>query len=839
MKKLFRRIVRSGISEDTPAHRRDEVKLMNSLAFHSSFFGISAAGLLAILLPEHKWFMLAIGCIEMVAKASVVLLHNVQRYTVAKLIFVLSPLMLTLLLTGYFGIDTEFQYLGLVVFFSLFMIFRNGTVEDYAIGGFYLLLGTVGVTALYLIDPVIANLSVEDMIRTRLSVFVMLGALVIMMGVVLFKSNRSRLRSVTASLKEVSKDSIILNTISENMHDGIFKTHPDHGFVYVNRAFASIFGYDDDEDIMRTYPDRLYYSNADREALLQEIRSEGAVENRLLHYLHKDGSDFWGRLSCKLILEGEEEFLVGTVTDVTLQQNQDQLLKESEQQLKEAQQIAKLGNWQMEVNSRKMQWSAECERIHGYSPRTKIDAYDLWIDRLDSIGASKIETLIAKAIMTNDAVEFSSWYRTPDGERKFLVYISRYQRSRKDKGGIWYGTVQDQTEQKLTEMRISETKQFYESLLDQLPIEAVIFDDQMHFQYVSRSAIADDELREWIRGKRNVDYAKFRGLPTKFAERRDEFLAKAYHEKRAILWEECMVDRNGNDTFHIRNLFPMEVQRGNQMQTVIVGFSFNINEIKRAQFELEEKNQELTVLNKELDRFVYSMSHDLRAPIASVIGLINLALETDSKEEIKGLLEMKAEALGRLDQYIKDVIDYSRNKRMGSVTELLNMREVVEKCLSELQFFTQAGDIQFDIQVDEGISLQSDKMRLRIILNNLLSNAIKYCDPNKDVSRIQIAVYDRGVAMDIVVSDNGLGIKKEYLDRIWEMFFRGTSEGSGSGLGLYILKESVAILGGTIKVESEEGQGTTFTISLPNQEEDESEEVNSDRLSVGSSQLQD
>lgn len=835
MNRFFKRVVRSGISPETPLFRKDEIKIMNSLAFHSALFSIFSAIVLAFMLPQHRMFILAISGVEMIAKACVVLLHNVHRYVVAKLIYTIIPLLMTLLLTGYFGIEAEFQYLGLLVFFSLFLIFRNGTREDYILGGLYLLIGVTGTGALYAIQPTVAGLSADEIVMVRMAVFAMLGALVVIMGVILFKFNQARQRFVSANLREVSKGATILNTISENMNDGIFKSQPDEGFVYLNRAFASIFGYEDEEDVLHTFPDQLYYSIPERDALIEELRNNDSVTNRLLHYKRKDGSTFWGRLSCKRIEENGEEFLVGTVTDVTLQQQQDQLIKESERQLKEAQQIAKLGNWQLDVTSRKLTWSAECQRIHGYNPLVKSNAYDFWIDRLEAVSASRIETLIAKAIMTNDAVEFGSWYVTPDEERKFLMYISRYQRSGSGKGGVWYGTVQDQTEQKLAEMRISETQQFYESLMDELPIETVIIDENNRFEYISRNAIADDELRVWMKGKTNADYVKYRNLPSDFAERRDAKLMQAMELNRPVYWEEHMVDRHGEDTFHIRNLFPMELETGNHKRRVMVGYSFNINDIKQAQFELEEKNQELTTLNQELDRFVYSMSHDLRAPIASVIGLINLSRDTDSQEELHKLMDMKTEALERLDQYIKDVIDYSRNKRVGADMKEVHLAALLEKSMSEVRFFASDADLNLEIDVAPGIVLLSDPMRLRIVLNNLLSNAFKYRDRLKSKQWVRVhAEYDNDL-LRLSVSDNGIGIKKEYLERIWEMFFRGTSEGSGSGLGLYILNESVTMLGGTVKVESTLGEGTAFYVEIPNN----LGVVSSDRPSVSSSQLQD
>ena len=108
-------------------------------------------------------------------------------------------------------------------------------------------------------------------------------------------------------------------------------------------------------------------------------------------------------------------------------------------------------------------------------------------------------------------------------------------------------------------------------------------------------------------------------------------------------------------------------------------------------------------------------------------------------------------------------------------------------------------------------------MRIKIIVNNLLSNAIKYADSAKDNSFISIRAEWKEKGVKLIIEDNGIGIKEDYKDKIWDIFFRGTSTIPGSGLGLYILKESVKNLNGEIDFISKEGEGTTFKIFIPEQ----------------------
>ena len=108
-----------------------------------------------------------------------------------------------------------------------------------------------------------------------------------------------------------------------------------------------------------------------------------------------------------------------------------------------------------------------------------------------------------------------------------------------------------------------------------------------------------------------------------------------------------------------------------------------------------------------------------------------------------------------------------------------------------------------------------DKTRLRTIVRNLISNSIKYADLMKEQPTIEVTASENGSYRQLVISDNGIGIDTVYVDKIFEMFFRATDKSKGSGLGLYIVKENISRLGGTIQTQSAKGKGTTFTINIP------------------------
>ncbi len=240
------------------------------------------------------------------------------------------------------------------------------------------------------------------------------------------------------------------------------------------------------------------------------------------------------------------------------------------------------------------------------------------------------------------------------------------------------------------------------------------------------------------------------------------------------------------------------------------------NLINKRTEELQKANDELTVRNNELDRFVYSASHDLSAPLKSILGLITVARLDEPTENHKEYLSRMERSVLKLEDFIKDVVSYSRNTRMPVKFERIDFKELARSVLQDLQYSPNFTKIDFIIEDHTGESFYSDATRLRIILNNLNSNAIKFHvfhDSKKPF--VTITLHRETLYYRLCIEDNGNGIDKPHLTKIFDMFYRASEEVQGSGLGLYILKETVTKIGGTVSVNSVVENGTTFTVMLP------------------------
>ena len=233
------------------------------------------------------------------------------------------------------------------------------------------------------------------------------------------------------------------------------------------------------------------------------------------------------------------------------------------------------------------------------------------------------------------------------------------------------------------------------------------------------------------------------------------------------------------------------------------------------QSKLENQNIALSKANKELDYFFYAISHDLRSPLTSVLGLIELMKMEDDPKTINNYLNLQESSIRKMNDFIFDIIHIAKNARQKLESDKINFQQLVSDILSQHEFNEDSQQIQKDIDIQEDTAFYSDSTRLKIILNNLISNAIQYSNTTREHPLIKIKINTSANNAKIVIWDNGLGIPEEFQKKVFEMFFRGTDTKPGTGLGLYMVHEIVTKLGGSLVLKSEIGEFTEFTIILP------------------------
>lgn len=263
----------------------------------------------------------------------------------------------------------------------------------------------------------------------------------------------------------------------------------------------------------------------------------------------------------------------------------------------------------------------------------------------------------------------------------------------------------------------------------------------------------------------------------------------------------------------------MAVEDVNEMNQVLIQKNEQLlalnREMREAREDLEIKNTELSKINTELDKFVYSISHDLRSPLLSIKGIIQLIpVKEKISDATAKYLQMAEKSVNRLDQTIQEILDYSRNARLDLKLSSFSLVQMIEGIFADLRYANEY-PVSFSLEVSGSTKIQSDKYRMDTLLKNIIGNAAKYRKTGENEHWVKVSISSLNNQHIIRVSDNGTGITEKSMPKIFDMFYRGSSSVSGTGLGLYICKEIVVRLEGTIEVESVYGVGSSFTITVP------------------------
>jgi len=235
--------------------------------------------------------------------------------------------------------------------------------------------------------------------------------------------------------------------------------------------------------------------------------------------------------------------------------------------------------------------------------------------------------------------------------------------------------------------------------------------------------------------------------------------------------------------------------------------------------KLKQQNQELVKINKELDRLVYSVSHELKAPLKSILGLIKLTqMEYVQKEfrMFEDYFQMMEKSVDKLSNTIEEVVLYSLNNHVQVQRELVDINALLAKVWEKLSPIEGINELEKKVSIELDYPLNSDEHRLSVILESLISNSIKYRNRNGEKPMVSVKILVSSNRAYFVVEDNGVGIPDKYMDKIFDMFVRVSALSEGPGLGLYIVKEAVDKMDGKIKVKSEVNKGTTFFVEIPN-----------------------
>src|SRR5690606_16221603 len=360
----------------------------------------------------------------------------------------------------------------------------------------------------------------------------------------------------------------------------------------------------------------------------------------------------------------------------------------------------------------------------------------------------------------------------------------------------------DITEKKRTEAMVRKNETLFTQLFNSIPMATVMLDERGKVQQINEGfrkmfgyeleELKDHNLNEFI-------------VPEELRNEGID-LNNLITENRIISVETVRRHKNGQ----LVNVILYGVPVMQDSQTIgIFGVYVDITDRIRVE-------EELKIRNAELVNFVYKVSHDLRAPLSSILGLVNLSRVPDNPDNLMDYISIIGEKVEHLDHFISDVLSHSKNLKMEVTIGKVELAQIIENAFRDLNYLQGAKELNLNVTVG-GVEFYRVLWRVAEIFRNLVSNAIQYRHTKGNrIPEVAVKVNVDNLRADITFADNGIGISEDNLTRVFEMFFRATEQSDGSGIGLYIVKNAVEKLGGDISVASKQGEVTRFHIVLPN-----------------------
>lgn len=365
-----------------------------------------------------------------------------------------------------------------------------------------------------------------------------------------------------------------------------------------------------------------------------------------------------------------------------------------------------------------------------------------------------------------------------------------------------FSIARDVTQEKKSEIETREREEWFRYIFDNSLVGKIITDNRFRIKTFNRSAL---ELlgypREKLLGARIAQF-----FEKKAAAKLTEKFKHDLKERGDSFQEEFLLKTLGVDKHVIVQGIKVNDQSKKLGEYLIHLIDIHSRKVAENQ---------LLVRNSELNNFVYKVSHDLKAPLTSIKGLINLMKLENDTEVFYQYIQMISSRVDRLDCFIRDVLSHSKNLNVEVKVEPVDINAIIEECLSQISFNPVFKNIKTAVTVS-GPLLHSDPHRLHEILRNLISNAFQYSRNNIANPYVKIEAKTTKKHCKICIEDNGIGIKKKYQQKIFDMFYRANEKVEGSGIGLYIVKQSVEKLGGDISFSSAINRGTQFQLLIPN-----------------------
>jgi PAS domain S-box-containing protein len=541
------------------------------------------------------------------------------------------------------------------------------------------------------------------------------------------------------------------------------------------------------------------------------------IDRRIeLAAMHRDGHEFPIELAIRALNADGTVTFNAFVRDITDQKLAEEMLRDRESQLSQAQALAALGAWSWDVGGGVVTWSDELFRIFGVGSQT-IVTYELYLDRIHPEDRERVESTIRDSMSSGKPFAFSHRIQRPDGAVRWLE--CRAEVSLRDGAPVRvFGIAQDVTERKKAEGLQSILASIVESI-----DEAII------------GLTTQGVIQTWNRGAEHLyqygaDQIVGQSLEVLIPpERRPELemILGAVIRGNCVERYDTQRRRMDGETIDVSvTISPVRDASGNVIGAASI--TRNITERKRAEkawLDALAREQDMVRELRDLDRlrrdFISNVSHELRTPLTSITGYAELLSDGGMgplNDEQRSALDVIDRNSRRLLSLIEDILTLSgiESGLFALKTEPVELAAVIDEACKAIAGAAEGSALELSVEISPDVgALNADVDQLDRALLNLLSNAVKFTPPG---GKVTVTAWRDAHEHVITIADTGIGIDTDEQDGLFRRFFRASAATQlaiqGTGLGLVIAKSIIEAHGGTISIDSVPGEGTTVTVRL-------------------------
>jgi PAS domain S-box-containing protein len=515
-------------------------------------------------------------------------------------------------------------------------------------------------------------------------------------------------------------------------------------------------------------------------------------------------------------------------------------LQKSSGVLREAQQLARLGNWSLDIPSGTLHWSEELFRIFEFDPDRESATYARFLNAVHPEDRDQVREAYIRSLRDRRHYQIEHRLLLADGRIKWVQERALTEFDPQGTAIRSSGTVQDITDRKLAEAALADSNDLLRNIIESVPMRIFWKDRALNYVGCNTLFARDSGLLSphAIIGKSDYQMG-WADLAELYQADDNEVIASG---RTKPFYEEELQSANGQKMWIRTAKVPLHDKRGNV--TGVLGVYYDITaekmlsmelehhhnnleeQVRQRTAELESARQLADQANRAKSEFLANMSHEIRTPMNGVIGMVDVLQHSTLNAKQKRMVATIQQSSMDLLNIVNDVLDFSKIEAGKLHLEILptQLRELARTCASLMQDIADKRGVQIGIEVDAAVPdhVSTDPTRVRQIVLNLLSNAIKFSPAKGGRADVYLGVSPdshREKRLVLQVRDNGIGIEASALEQLFQPFTQADASTmrrfGGTGLGLSITQRLVSMLGGDISVNSSPGKGSCFTVQWP------------------------